>query len=144
MLRAEDRLTSQELAGAVVVIWVLTDARWHPLMFGVLGDERMEWHPWPSGCVPSTELAALASTGDLEPVGEEAEPGVVIAGERGSDIVAVAVDAGRPSRVARVAAENAALFAGEAAGQAIPDVAIQAVPLLTVQAPAAIEDRGAP
>jgi hypothetical protein len=41
--------------------------------------------------------------------------------------------------VAKVAAQNAELFAAEAAGQAIPDEAIEAMPLAAAPAPAAIE-----
>jgi hypothetical protein len=98
------------------------------------------WHPWPAGWLPGSERGALAEAGgDLEPAAGHDGTGGVIAGERGGSIVAVSVDPGRPSMVAKVAAQNAELFAAEAAGQAIPAEAIEAMPLAAAPAPASIE-----
>jgi len=61
--------------------------------------------------------------------------GGIVAGVVGGDLVIVLTDPGKPSMVARVAVQNAELFAAEAAGQAIPGEEVDAIPL----APAAIE-----
>ena len=112
---------------------------WVPQVVGVCCGDSVTWHPWPPGWLPGTELALAKTGGDLEPVTGHDGTGGVIAGERGDSIVAVSVDPGKPSIVAEVAAQNAGLFAAEAAGQAIPDEAIDAIPLAAAPAPAAIE-----
>jgi len=115
-------------------------AEWVPQVVGVRSGGSVRWHPWPPDWLPGTERGVLAEAGgDLGPAVGHEETGGVIAGERGGSIVAVSVDPGRPSMVAKVAAKNAELFAAEAAGQAIPAEAIDAMPLAAAPAPAAIE-----
>ena len=117
-----------------------TGSGWAPQVVGVRCGEGVRWHRWPAGWLPGGERGALAEAGaDLEPTAGHDGSGGVIAGERGGSIVAVSVDPGRPSMVAKVAAQNAELFAAEAAGQAIPAEAIEATPLAAAPAPAAIE-----
>jgi hypothetical protein len=55
--------------------------------------------------------------------------GGIVAGLVGDDLVVVLTEPGKPSMVARVAVQNAGLFAAEAAGQAIPGEEVDAVPL---------------
>jgi len=113
---------------------------WVPEVVGVRSGGSVTWHPWPPGWLPGTGLAVPAEAGaDTELAAGRDGIGGVIAGERGGSIVAVSVDPGKPSMVAKIAARNAELFAAEAAGQAIPDEAISAIPLTAAPAPAAIE-----
>jgi len=140
---AESFLLAGPGAGDVAVVFrgqPDTGSEWVPQVVGVRSGGSVTWHPWPAGWLRGTERGALAAAGgDLEPAAGHEATGGVIAGERGGSIVAVSVDPGRPSMVAKVAAQNAELFAAEAAGQAIPAEAIEAMPLAAAPAPAAIE-----
>ena len=110
---------------------------WVPRVVGVRCGQSVRWHPWPPDRLSGTELVPVAKAGgDLVPASGQ---GGIVAGVVGDDLVVVLADPGRPSMVARVAAQNAELFAAEAAGQAIPDAAIDAMPLVGAPAPAAVE-----
>jgi hypothetical protein len=124
---------------AVALVWASARTGWYPVLFGAVGADRLEWHPWPSGS-PGTELAVPAEVAPVvnaEP-GEEEVSGGVMSGQRGDDIVTVSVDGDRPSVVARIAAQNRDLFEGEAAAQALPATVVDSLPL---DMPAAIEAR---
>jgi hypothetical protein len=116
------------------------EPEWAPQVVGVRSGGSVTWHPWPPGWLRGTELAPLAKTGAaLEPAAGRDGTGGVIAGERGGSIVTVSVDPGKPSMVAKVAAQNAGLYEAEAAGQAIPGEEIDAIPLAAAPPPAVIE-----
>jgi len=122
------RFLATSLRGeAVALIWSSTVRGWQPVTYGTMGEHRMEWHPWPAGRL-GAELAAKATPELPTDVG----PGVigdVIAGKRGDDVVTISVDPGRPSRVAETAARNRTLYADEQAAQALPESAIDSIPL---------------
>jgi hypothetical protein len=85
---------------------------------------------------------AVRAAADPKPVEAQDVTGGVIGGSRGGDIVVVSVDPGRDSVVARVAAENAQLFADEAAAQALTDEQIEGIPLDGGPAPRAAIEAG--
>jgi hypothetical protein len=112
------------------------ESGWGPQVVGVRAGGSVTWHPWPPGWLTGTGLPALAKAGgDLESASGQ---GGIVAGVVGDDLVVVLADPGKPSLVARVAVQNAELFAAEAAGQAITAEAIDATPLAGAP-PAAIE-----
>jgi hypothetical protein len=103
------------------------EPEWVPQAIGVQSGGSVTWHPWPPDWLPSTELVALAKEGgDLETASGQ---GGMVAAVVGGDSVTVLTEPRKPSMVAKVAAQNAELFAAEAAGQAIPGEQVDAIPL---------------
>jgi hypothetical protein len=138
ILRAEEWLSAPRVVGAVAVIWVSgNDRGWHPVVFGIMGNDQMDWHPWATLVNRGAEL--VKAGGELAPAEQDGAAPNVISGFAGEDLVTVVTDPGKPSRIARMALLNAALYADEAAGQAIPGDVIDAIPLTCAPAPAAIE-----
>jgi hypothetical protein len=138
ILQAEERLSAPRVVGAVTVIWVSgNDRGWHPVVFGIMGNDQMEWHPWATLVNRGGEL--MKAGGELATAGQDGAAPGVISGFAGEDLVTVVTDPGKPSRVARMALLNAALYADEAATQAIPGHVIEAIPLDGVPAPLEIE-----
>jgi len=109
---------------------------WVPQVVGVRSGDSVRWHPWPPDWFPGTGLTVLAKSASLEPVTGQ---GRIVAAVVGGDLVTVLTDPGKPSMVAKVAAQNAELYAAEAAGQAIPDELVDAIPLTAEPPAAAIE-----
>ncbi len=111
IFRAEEWLSSPCVAGAVAIIWASgSDRGWHPVLFGITGEDRMAWYPWVMLAGRGGELVAAT--------GQDGAPPGVISAFAGGDLATVVTGQGKPSMVARAALLNAALHADEVAGQA--------------------------